>query len=92
MSLIKAQLVHAVEQMDDDTVVSVWDMLSRYFNTPSNNITWESIVESAPDDIDLEMIAEMDADANKGQYISRDELLAKRNARKLRSHENVARA
>jgi hypothetical protein len=45
-------------------------------------ITWDDIVEVEPDAIDLEMIKEIENDSDCHIYISRDELLSHRKARR----------
>jgi len=82
MVSIKAQILQAVEQMDDDIIFSVWDMLVRHFDIPNKKITWNDIVEVEPDEIDLGMIEEIKSDSDCHIYVSRDELVARRKARK----------
>jgi len=78
MASMKAQIIQVVEQMDDDTIFSVWDMITRHFDTPLKKITWDDIEEVEPDEIDLAMMAEMENDPDCTVYITQDELLAKR--------------
>jgi len=81
MVSFKMQIYQAVEQMDDDTAFSVWDMLTRHFDTPGKKITWDDIEEVEPDEIDRQMLAEIENNPNCKEFISRDELLARRKAR-----------
>ena len=82
MSSMKTEILQVVEQMDDDTMFSVWDMLVRHFNMPNKKIMWDDIVEEKPDAIDLEMIRAIEKDSDHQVYMSRDELIARREARK----------
>ena len=82
MASMKTQLIQAIEQMDDDITFSVWDMITRHFDTPLKKITWDDIEEVEPDGIDLAMIKEMEDDPDCHIYISQDELMVRRSARK----------
>ena len=68
MATLKAQVIQAVEQMDDDTVFSVWDMLTRHFDTPLKKITWNDIKEVEPDEIDRQMMFEMENDPECNEF------------------------
>jgi len=63
-------------------------MTSRYskqaekFLDKQNDITWDDIAEVEPDAIDLEMIKEIENDSDCHIYVSRDELLSRRKARR----------
>ena len=81
MASMKAQIIQAVEQMDDDTTFFVWDMLTRHFNTQHKKISWGDIEEIEPDNTDLEMIRKMETDPDCRIYISREELIARRKSR-----------
>ena len=80
MVSMKTQIMQAVEHMDDDTAFSVWDMLIRHFDTPHKKITWDDIEEVEPDEIDREILKEIESDPDCKAYITRDELIARRNA------------
>ena len=82
MASTKMQIINVVKQMDDDIAFSVLDMLVRHFNTPQKKITWNDIEETEPDAIDLEMVMESEKNPDCNVYISRDELIARRKARK----------
>ena len=75
----KTQIIQAINEMDDDTVFSVWDMLTRHFDTPFKKITWDDIEEADPDEWDMEMIEKIDSDLDCRLFVSQDELLARRN-------------
>jgi len=81
MTSMKTQIFQAVEQMDDDTAFSLWDMLVRHFDTPNKKISWDDIAEAEPDAIDLEMIKAAENDYDSHVYTSRDDLIARRRKR-----------
>jgi hypothetical protein len=54
----------------------------RHFNTPHKKITWGDIQEEKPDEWDAEMIRDIETNPDCKTYISHDELIARRMARK----------
>ena len=64
--------------MDDASAFSLLDMIERHFNTSKKQITWADIAEDEPDEIDLTMLLERDSNPDCNEYISRDDLIARR--------------
>ena len=82
MVSMKTQIIQAVEQMDDETTFTLWDMITRHFNTPNRQISWDDIEEEEPDEWDLEMLKEIETNPECKIFISENELLAKLNIQK----------
>ena len=66
MTMIKEKIINAVTVMNDNDAEVVWNLIVKKF--PSS---WDKIKEEAPDETDLQMLKEIEADpgTNK-EYIS----------------------
>jgi hypothetical protein len=81
MTATKGAIIRTIELMDDSSADFVFDWLSKHFSVPqSEQEAWDSIEEVEPDEIDLEMLREIDANPDCKIFISEKELFARREA------------
>ena len=83
MNITKEKILRTIELMDDDDAMLVLDWLNSNFVTVYKKKEWDDIEESVPDEIDLEILADIETDPDCKEFISKDELVARRMARKL---------
>ena len=82
MSVTKEKILRTVELMNDEDAVIVLDWLNSNFAMVYQKKDWDDIEEIAPDEIDLEMMSEIEADPDCKEFVSKEELMARRVARK----------
>ena len=82
MSITKEKILHTIELMEDDDAVLVLDWLKNNFVMTYKNRGWENIEEIEPDEWDLEMLAEIEINPDCKEFISEEEMLEQRIARK----------
>lgn len=71
MGAIKERIFGAVTIMDDSDVEKVWDFVINNLSPRS----WDDIEEVSPDEWDLKMLDEIDADSYCHKFISQEDLL-----------------
>ena len=80
MSATKEKILHTIELMSDDDAVMVLEWLNSNF-VVSKKKSWDDIEEVTPDETDLEMLVEVGTNPDCKEFLSKDELLARRMAR-----------
>jgi len=83
MNVAKEKILRTIELMDDDDAVLVLDWLNRHFVMTYKKTEWDDIEEVEPDEIDLEMMADIGTNPDCSEFISEEELMARRNAIKF---------
>ena len=81
MSATKEKILRTIELMEDDDAVMVLDWLNSNFTMIHKKIEWDDIEEVEPDEIDLEMMADIETNPDCKEFISGEELTARRNIR-----------
>ena len=72
MSEVKANLIGAITVMDEDGAQRLWDIVKRMYSSDS----WDAIESVEPDEIDLQMLREAQADPDCSTFASDDEIRA----------------
>ncbi len=70
MSEIKARLIGAITVMDEAHAQKLWDFVERLYSGDK----WDLIEEVEPDEIDLQMIQEAQADPECSSLASAEEI------------------
>jgi hypothetical protein len=78
MSVTKEKILRTIELMDDDNAVLVLDWLNRNFVMTYKKAEWDDIEEVEPDEIDLEMMADIEINPDCKEFISEEELISRR--------------
>jgi len=78
MSVTKEKILHTIELMDDDDAVFVLDWLNNNFIIKYKKTEWDSIGEIEPDEIDLEMMADIEMDPDCHEFVFEEELITRR--------------
>ena len=79
MTVTKGAIMRVIESMDDADAGIVLDWLNRHFNDANE---WDAIEEVEMDEIDLDMLKEIDDNPDCKVFISENELISRRLARK----------
>ena len=82
MSIVKEKILHTVELMDDDDAMLVLDWINSNFILAYKKREWDDIEEVEPDEIDLELMSDIDTNHDCKEFISEEELTARRMAKK----------
>lgn len=72
MSEVKARLIGAITVMDEDGAQRLWDIVKRLYSSSS----WETVEEVEPDEADLQMLREIQADPDCTTFASDTEVQA----------------
>lgn len=72
MSEVKANLIGAITVMDEDGAQRLWDIVKRMYSSDS----WDTVENVKPDEIDLQMIREAQADPDCSTFASDAEVRA----------------
>lgn len=67
MSAIKKKILDAVTVMNENDAKILWDMITQTFG-----INWESIKEDKPDDWDIRMLNEIEANSECHEFVSEE--------------------
>ena len=78
MTATKGAIIRTVELMDDSSADFVFEWLSKHFSVSQYEQEWDSIEEVEPDEVDLEMLSEIDANPDCKVFISEKELFARK--------------
>ncbi|MBQ6113179.1 MAG: hypothetical protein IJL10_02835 [Synergistaceae bacterium] len=70
MNAIKERIFGAVTVMDNSSVLKLWEFITNEF---AHLADWDSIPEKVPDEIDLQMLAEIEQDKDCHEFIPADE-------------------
>ena len=70
MNAIKERIFGAVTVMDNSSALKLWKFITNEF---SHAADWDSIPEAEPDEIDLQMLAEIEQDKDCHEFIPADE-------------------
>ncbi len=70
MNAIKERIFGAVTVMDNSSVLKLWEFITNEF---AHLADWDSIPETVPDEIDLQMLAEIEQDKDCHEFIPADE-------------------
>jgi len=70
MSETKARLIGAITVMDETNAQKLWDFVKHLYSENG----WDSIEETEPDEIDLQMIREAQADPDCSSFASDEEV------------------
>ena len=81
MSIVKEKILHTIELMEDDDAFLVLDWLNSNFVMKYKQTEWDDIEEVEPDEWDLEMLADIETNPDCKEFITEEEMLAKRMAR-----------
>ena len=81
MNVTKEKILRTIELMDDNDAVFVLNWLNSNFIMKYKKTEWDSIEEVEPDEIDLEMMAEIETNPDCQEFIFEEELIARRKAR-----------
>ena len=81
MSITKAKILRTIESMEDDDAILVLDWLNNNFVIKNKKIGWDDIEEIEPDKFDLEMMVDIKINLDCKEFISEEELLARRIAK-----------
>lgn len=71
MSAVKERIMDAVSIMSDTDAEIIWNIIINRFSVAS----WDSVEEAEPDEIDLQMLAELETNPDCHDFISTPELL-----------------
>jgi hypothetical protein len=82
MSITKEKILRTVELMDDDDAAAVLDWLNSNFVVVYRKKEWDDIEEVFPDEIDLIMMEDIETNPNCKEFISKEEMTARRMSRK----------
>lgn len=82
MSVTKEKILHTIELMNDDDAMLVLDWLNSNFVMVYKKREWDDIEEFMPDEIDMEIISDIETNPDCKEFISKEELIARRMARK----------
>lgn len=72
MSEVKANLIGAITVMDEDGAQHLWEIVKRMYSSGS----WDAIESVEPDEIDLQMLQEAQADPDCSAFASDAEIRA----------------
>ncbi len=72
MSEVKARLIGAITVMDEDGAQRLWDYVKRLYSSDG----WAAVEEVEPDEVDLQMIREAQADPDCSTFASDAEVRA----------------
>ncbi len=72
MSEIKSRLVGAITVMDEDSARRLWTIIEKMYSDNG----WDAVEEEEPDEIDLQMIREAEADPACTTWASDEEVRA----------------
>ncbi len=72
MSETKARLIGAITVMNESDAQRLWKLIERLYDTGD----WDSIEETEPDEIDLQMIHEAQSDPDCNEFASDAEVRA----------------
>lgn len=70
-AMIKERIYGAVSIMSKEEASCLWDIITSGFMHRS----WSDIPETAPDEIDLQMLKEIDEDPECHEFVSEEEML-----------------
>ncbi len=70
MSAVKERIIGAVSIMSDGDAEIIWNMILNQFSS-----SWDSIQETEPDGIDLQMLADIENDPDCHEFIPASEFL-----------------
>ncbi|MCL1863614.1 MAG: hypothetical protein FWF78_08615 [Defluviitaleaceae bacterium] len=80
MTATKGAIIRTVEKLDDRSADFVLDWLTRNFMTVQMKDPWDMIEEVDPDEFDLDMLNEIERNADCGVFMTEEEMDAKRAA------------
>ena len=69
MTMIKEKIIKAVTVMNDNDAEVVWNLIVKKF--PSS---WDKIKEEAPDETDLQMLKEIEADPECHEFTKESDI------------------
>jgi len=72
MSEVKARLIGAITVMDEAVAQRLWEIVEEMYRTDG----WDAVAEEAPDEADLQMIREAQADPDCSAFASDEEVRA----------------
>lgn len=72
MSEVKARLIGAITVMDEAGAQRLWDIVKRLYSSSG----WDAVEETEPDEIDLQMIRDAQADPDCSSFASDAEVRA----------------
>lgn len=72
MSEVKANLIGAITVMDEDGAQRLWEIVKRMYSSSS----WDAVENVEPDEIDLQMIREAQADPDCSTFAPDTEVRA----------------
>lgn len=72
MSEVKANLIGAITVMDEDGAQRLWEIVKQMYSSSS----WDTIESVEPDEIDLQMLREAQADPDCSTFASEAEVRA----------------
>lgn len=72
MSAVKERIIGAVTVMPDDDALQIWEIILHEF---AKRKSWDDIPEEDPDEFDLKMLAEIEANPDCKDFISQEDLL-----------------
>lgn len=72
---IKEKLITLIEVMPNDDAEDLFNYIKTNYKLMPKTISWETIKEIEPDNIDLAMLEEIKSDPNCKEFISQKDLL-----------------
>lgn len=71
MSNIKERIIGAVTIMREEDAAKVWSIIEETFNQKE----WNAIPQEAPDEIDMQMLADIKTDSDCKEFVSSSEAM-----------------
>ena len=78
MSTAKEKIVQTLSLMKEEDATIVLDWINSNFVLSYRQCSWNDIEEIEPDDIDIEMMAEIDSQPDCNEFVSINDYMAKR--------------
>ena len=70
MNAVKERIFGAVTVMYNSSALKLWEFITNEF---THSVDWDSIPEAVPDEIDLQMLAEIEHDKDCHEFILANE-------------------
>ena len=71
MNALKERILGAITVMNNADTLRLWEIISDEFG--NSGVNWDSIPDEEPDEIDMQMLREIEADPDCREFVSSSE-------------------